>query len=423
MSEDVVYELNLRAEGGESVFLGIAQRLPLIRALGTNVLWLMPVQPAGKLRSAGGLGSPYAVADYDRLNPEFGTEAEFKALIAEAHRLKMRVILDWVANHTAWDHPWTKEHPDWYTRDAKGEIRIPAGTNWNDAADLDFASVSLRRAMTRAMQGWVSRYGIDGFRCDTADWVPADYWKSAITALRGSAKRPLLMLAEGARADHYASGFDLTYGWAFAYRLKEAFAGKSAREVGRADAEERKAAPAGKGPLRFSSNHDWAAWDGTPLEMFRTPAGVRSAFLVTALSGGAPLIYGGQEVGWDRRVPIFDRSAIDWSSGAETRRWITDLLRLRQNHPALRTGTSTDLSTDDAVAFWRRAGGEEALVLANVRDAAKGVEVPVGARGAWHDGLTGAKTTVGGTIDLPAYGARVLLRATGRVPGRARSLQ
>ncbi len=191
----VVYEANLRAHAPEYGFKAVTRRLGAIRKLGVNVLWLMPIQPVGKLRSAGGLGSPYAPASFDLVNPEFGSEADFRDLVRSAHRQKMAVILDWVANHTAWDHPWIAQHPNWYTRNAKGEIQIPAGTNWQDVADLDFGNPEMRKAMAASMQSWIDRFDIDGFRCDTADNVPFDFWKDAIQGLRAKSPRKLLMLA------------------------------------------------------------------------------------------------------------------------------------------------------------------------------------------------------------------------------------
>ncbi len=410
----VVYEANIRAFGPGANFSAVTERLDAIRALGTDVLWLMPIQPVGKLRSAGGLGSPYAVADFDGVNTEFGSEADLRRLISEAHRRKMRVILDWVANHTAWDHPWIAAHPDWYTRNAKGEISIPEGTNWQDVADLDFASKPMRAEMIASMKGWVTRFGIDGFRCDTADWVPVDFWAEAIKGLRGASSRPLLMLAEGARADHYAAGFDLTYGWQFSYRMREAFAGKSAREVVKAIQSEDAAAPVGKGALRFSTNHDWSAWEGSPTELYKSPEGVRTALTVAAFAGGAPLIYTGQEVSWPHRIPIFDRTTIDWNRDAATARWVQALFAKRRAHPALQGGTLVDSSTDDAIAFRRRAGREEALVLANVRASAKSLSLPAAARGRWNDLFTGRATNVAANVELPPHGLRVLIRSSPR---------
>lgn len=410
VEDAVVYEANLRAFGPNGGFNALGKRLDDIRKLGVNVLWLMPIQPVGKVRSAGGLGSPYSVADYDLVNPEFGTSEDFQRLVREAHRRKMSVIIDWVPNHTAWDNPWIKAHPEWYTRDAKGNITVPAGTNWQDVADLNYENPDLRKAMIAAMKGWIDRYGIDGFRVDTADYVPFEFWKEAVPAIRRSTSRPLFMLAEGFRPDHYTAGFDLTYGWNFYHRLKEIYAGAKATVLAPADASEREGVPVGARRLRFITNHDFAAWEGTPLDFFKTPEGVRTAFTVTALYGGTPLLYNGQEVAWPERIPLFEKSTIDWSRDSQTAPWIARLLDLRRKHPALKGGKVEDASTEDVVAFVRREGSEEVLVVANVRDREIGLSLADAMQGQWRDIWTGKPETLGPKLSLPAFGNRIYVR-------------
>lgn len=408
LASAVVYEANLRAEGPRGGFSALTGRLDSIKRLGVNVLWLMPVQPVGKIRSAGGLGSPYAVADYSQLNPEFGTPNDFRRLIQEAHRRRIAVIIDWVANHTAWDHPWVKEHPGWYTHDGKGQITIPAGTNWNDVADLNYDNPGLRRAMISQMTGWLDRYGIDGFRCDTADYVPYGFWKEAISSLRAHQSRPLFMLAEGFRSDHYGAGFDLTYGWNFYHRLRDIFAGAPATELAKSAAIESRDIPPGARRLRFITNHDEAAWQGTPLEFFKSPEGVRTAFAVTAFYGGTPLIYSGQEVAWPKRVPIFERSTIDWKSDPSTKTWLASLFNLRRKRPSLERGEVADRSTKDAIVFLRSYRGEQTLVLANVRNRPMTIDLPRSLARSWKDAWTNAPFSLNAALSLPPYGLRVL---------------
>lgn len=415
VEDAVVYEANLRAFGPKGGFNALSRRLDEIQKLGVNVLWLMPIQPVGKVRSAGGLGSPYAVANYDAVNPEFGTSEDFQRLVKDAHRRKMAVIIDWVPNHTAWDNPWIKAHPEWYTRDAQGNITVPAGTNWQDVADLNYDNPDLRRAMVAAMKGWIERYGIDGFRVDTADYVPHEFWKEAVPAIRSSTSRPLFMLAEGFRPDHYTAGFDLTYGWNFYHRLKEIYAGAKATVLAGADAAERENIPADARRLRFITNHDFAAWEGTPLDFFRTPEGVRTAFTVTALYGGTPLLYNGQEVAWPERIPLFEKSNIDWNRDPDAGKWIKGLLDLRQKHAALRVGKVEDASTENAVVFARSHGAEEFLIVANVRDRENGVSLTEARQGKWRDAWTNKTVSLGGSLTLPAYAHRIYLR-----PSRSR---
>ncbi len=408
-ANSVIYEANVRAFAPGGDLAAVTARLSAIRALGANVLWLMPIHPVGKLRSVGGLGSPYSVADYDRVNPEFGSGADLRQLVAEAHRRGMRVILDWVANHTAWDHPWIAAHPDWYTKDAQGAIAIPAGTNWNDVADLDYSKPALRKAMIAAMRGWIERDGVDGFRCDAADMVPADFWKEAIAGLRAASPRPLLMLAEGFRPENRAAGFDMEYGWPFYDRLAAIYKGERASSLATAAARE---ASSGGPHLRFVTNHDKSAWEGVPTDVFRSPEGVRGATVVSALySGGAPLVYTGQEVAWPKRIPLFERSSVDWGRNRAEGAWLSALFLLRAAHPALRDGTTVDLSSEDVVAFARRKGGDEALVVANARGVARSLPLGVAFAGRWQDGFTKTSTTLAGRLDLPSDGYRVLFRA------------
>jgi 1,4-alpha-glucan branching enzyme len=410
----VVYEANLRAFGPEHGFEALERRLGDIERLGVNVIWLMPIQPVGKVRSVGGLGSPYAVADYDAVNTEFGTAAQFKRLIIDAHRHRIAVILDWVADHTAWDNPWVALHSDWYLHTPTGEISVPTGTQWNDVAGLDYRNLKMRQAMVDAMKWWVARYDIDGFRCDAADRVPAEFWKDAISELRSAAPKPLLMLAEGFRPEDYASGFDLTYGWNLNYKLREAFAGKPASDVVASAKFEQRDVPAGARRLRFITNHDLSAWEGSLIDFYKTAQGVRAAFAVTALLGGNPLVYSGQEVGWDKRVPIFDRSSIDWGRDTETAQWMSRVLSLRAAHPSLIDGTTADLSTADVVFFRREARGDEALVAINVRADRRTVPVSERFVGIWTDGMSGARVDLGPRLEVSPYQTVVLLRKGAR---------
>lgn len=412
LMETAIYEVNLRAFAPTGDFAAVGKRLGEIHALGANTLWLMPIYPVGKLKSVGALGSPYSVADYDRVNPEFGTEADLKTLVDAAHARGMRVILDWVPNHTAWDNPWIAAHPDWYTRDEKGEMQPPPGTGWLDVAHLDYTKPKLRTAMTDAMRGWIERVGVDGFRVDTADFVPTDFWRSAIPALRRTSKRPLLMLAEGVKTENYAAGFDMNYGWNSYAKLKAAFAGASARPVGVAAAQEFAEAPPGKAPLRYSMNHDVAAVEGSPTELYKTPAGARTAELLAFLSGGVPLVYTGQEAGHDARIPIFTRSKIAWDADPAARAWITKLLKLRRAHPALSDSAAetTDLCNDHIVASLRRTESEEALVLGNAHDVEAPLALPPSARGEWTDVLTGERATLSDALTLPPFAARAFVR-------------
>lgn len=217
----VLYEINIRCFSTTADFQGIIDRLDSIQKLGINTIWLMPIHPVGQLNSVGLLGSPYSVQNYTEVNSEFGGLVDFENLVSEAHKRNIAVIIDWVANHTAWDNPWIT-NTNWYTQDASGNIISPLGTGWNDVADLNFTNTDMRIAMIDAMEYWVNETGIDGFRCDAADMVPFDFWQDAILTLRGI-KSDIIMLAEGARAHHFTAGFDMNYAWDFYATLKNVF--------------------------------------------------------------------------------------------------------------------------------------------------------------------------------------------------------
>ena len=213
--EDVVmYQVNPRVFAPEKSFKAVERRLDSIQTLGINVVWFMPINEVGQEKS---VNSPYCVKDYKGVNPEFGTLDEFKALVATCHQKGMNVIIDWVANHTSWDNAWIA-NKEWYTQDEAGNIIFPAGTGWKDVADLNFDNQEMRLAMIEAMKFWVTEIGIDGFRCDAADFVPFDFWKQALDSLRAIPERSLLMLAEGKRRDHFDAGFDMNYSWDFTSR-------------------------------------------------------------------------------------------------------------------------------------------------------------------------------------------------------------
>ncbi len=227
----------------------------------------------------------------------------------EAHARDMAVILDWVANHTSWDNAWI-QNKTWYTQDGSGNIISPAGTGWNDVADLNFATSAMRKEMISAMTYWVLEANVDGFRCDYADGVPTTFWKQAIDALRAIPDRDLIMFAEGGSKDLYNSGFDLIFGWNFYGKLKEVYTNNATvNNVVSANNSDYSAMPAGKQILRWISNHDDNAWDDTAVNIFKGQDGALAAFVVTSYMGGVPLIYNGQEVGFNLKLQFFQNSS------------------------------------------------------------------------------------------------------------------
>lgn len=409
----IVYEVNLRAFSEAGDLNGVTARLDEMQELGVNMLWLMPITPVGAERRIPPMGSPYAVQNYDQVGAEYGDLQDLRALVAGAHSRGMTVMLDWVANHTAWDNPWIA-NPSWYTQSG-GQIVHPAGTNWLDVADLNYSNTAMRSAMIQSLQGWVQNVDIDGFRFDTADFVPFDFWQEAIPAVRNAANRPLLMLAEGARADHYAAGFDATYDWDFYNATKSVFGGTApATRLGATHAATLGSAPAGKSVLRFTTNHDENAFDATPIELFGGLEGSLAAYAATLAYGGMPLVYTGQEIGWTEEIPIFSRDPVDWSTGAATRSWYEQMLGVYSYRAALRQGTLTDSSNHDIVFVRRELDGEQVFMAVNTRAVNRSVEVPVSWQGVWFDQFTGRGSRLNSTLELAPY--EVLVLSNDRTP-------
>ncbi len=233
-----MYQVNPRVFAPSKSLNAVTARIDSIQALGVNMLWVMPIYPIGEEKTK---NSPYCIRDYKAIAPEFGTLDDFKKLTQTCHEHGMGIIMDWVANHTAWDNPWLKEHKDWYTHDQKGEIIHPAGTDWTDVADLNYDNRDMRNAMIDAMLFWIRDMGVDGFRCDYADGVPADFWKEAIDTLRKAAgDRQIIMLAEGKRVDNFTvGGFQMNYGWDYKDSLVSVFCkGRSVEHLFAADKAE-----------------------------------------------------------------------------------------------------------------------------------------------------------------------------------------
>ena len=409
----VIYELFVPDFTEAGTFEAIVPRLRELRELGITTLWLMPIHPIGMERRKGILGSPYAVRNYYEVNPEYGSLDSFKAFVEAAHTAGIRVILDFVANHTAWDHPWTTAHSDWYTRDEHENLTVPRSpdgvqTNWTDVADLNYDNADLRREMLNVLRYWVEEYGVDGFRCDVAEWVPYDFWVEAIQMLREL--RPVLMLAEGADPALHEAGFDLTYAWPFYGMLKEVWAGKSAALLRNQVHEQLSLLPEGAARLRFTTNHDETAWDRTPPQIFGGQQGARAASLVAHTLPGAPLIYNGQELGWDVPVSFFEKTRYDWTKNPDMRSFFGSLFNFYADSEALQSGSLTFLSdSDDLMVFKRESENEEVAIAVNLRPRSVSFAVPARTgNGDWADVFRGETVIAGQTIALAPYGYRLL---------------
>lgn len=308
-SDAVLYQLNTRQFTSEGTFAAAEKELPRLKALGADIIWLMPIHPIGEKNRKGSLGSPYSVKDYFGVNPEFGALDDLKSFVNAAHALGMHVILDWVANHTAWDNPMVAEHPDWYDRDWKGDLHPTPWWDWSDIIDLDYSKPALREYMTSAMKYWVKEADVDGFRCDVAGYVPVDFWENARAEL--DAIKPVFMLAEFEQRDVHAAAFDATYAWSLSGAIQGVAQGRS--DVGALFgyySENESAWPRDAYRMAYTSNHDFNSWHGTDRELYGDAA--QAAIVLTFVGEGIPLIYNGQEAGNDKRLEFFEKDPIVW---------------------------------------------------------------------------------------------------------------
>ena len=374
--EVVMYQVNPRVFAPDHSLNAVTARLDSIKDLGVNVIWIMPIYPIGEEKTK---NSPYSIKNYKEVAPEFGTKEDFKQLTKSAHERGMAVILDWVGNHTAWDALWLKEqgHKDWYTQDSAGNIIFPPGTDWTDVADLNYDNKDMRAAMVDAMKFWIVDMGLDGFRCDVADWVPVDFWKDAIGQLREAAKpRKILMLAEGNRPDNFKAGFDMNYAWDFKNDLVKVFTkDAAASELFRSSKQEYDSIPEGKMKLRFTTNHDHSN-EITPVKEFVNDRGSMAAWVSAVMLKGGPLIYGSQEVGYPDPINFFKYVPVDWSANPEMYQEYKRLIGIYNNHPALRRGDLKAYPDKDVLMFTRTKDDEAILVIVNVRNAESKVKLP-----------------------------------------------
>ena len=397
----VMYEVNLRAFSSGGNIQGIINRLDQLEALHVNVIWLMPIYPIGQINS---VNSPYCVKNYYEVGSEYGTLADLRTLTTEAHNRNIAVVLDWVANHTAWDNPWVAQHPDWYSQDGSGNIIIPPGTNWNDVADLNFSNTTMRANMIDAMKYWTLEANVDGFRCDYADGVPFDFWKQALDTLNTIPNRNLIFLAEGTRADHYDAGFQMTYAWDFYTSVKNVFAGSAPSTLYTTNTAEYAGVPAGNRKLRFTTNHDQSAWEATPMTIFNGKAGATCASVITTFYNGVPLIYTGQEVGRVSTVPFFSNSPINWTVNLDMQQNYRDMLSFYASSEVARFGTPTPYTDANVVCFKKVLNADQVVVIANVRNANTNYSIPTALlNSTWTNALTGASVTLGNSLSLSAY--------------------
>jgi glycosidase len=402
----VLYEVNLRAFSPEGDIEGVINRLDEIKALGVNVIWLMPIHPIGEVNS---VNSPYAVKFYKRVGEEYGTLDDLRKLTDMAHQKGMAVIMDWVANHTAWDNEWISK-PAWYTQDAEGNIIHPPGTNWLDVADLNYNNTEMREAMIDAMTYWAYEANVDGFRCDYADGVPFDFWNQALDSLERIPDRKFIFFAEGSRNDHFNAGFDLNFGWDFYAKLKEIYQGEAVGKLQIAQINEYSGTPEGKHWVRFTTNHDESAWDATPMTLFNGKEGALAASVAAIFTGGVPLIYGSQEVGTVSNVPFFSNSVINWSANPDMLQAYKEILQLYTDHEAARSGENTFYVDNDVLCLLKSTSEEEFLIITNLRDDGIHFDVPEELENStWTDAINNTLFELTDSLTLDPYAYLLLI--------------
>ncbi len=400
-----IYQVNMRAFSKEGNFKGVITRLDSIKALGANVIYLMPIYPVGVLKSS---NSPYCVKDYLGINSEFGTLKDLRSLIDGAHQRNMAVMLDWVGNHTSYDNPWI-QNKNWYKRDSLGNIKSPHG--WNDVAQLNFDNADMRLTMINDMKYWVYSANIDGFRCDYADGPPANFWKQAIDSLKKITTHHLLMLAEGQREANYAVGFDYNFGFNFFENLEAIYKkNKPVKSIDSLNIANFIGTSDGQQTVRYVTNHDVNGSDGTPLELFGGKNGSMAAFVVVAYMKGIPMIYNGQEVGTPYRIKFpFTADKIDWTLNPDVTAEYKKIIAFRNANTAIRRGTLVSYTTQDVCAFTKEAGSEKVLVISNLRNTPVTFSVPqIVAATPWKDAFTNLKRNLNGNIALEPYSYIVL---------------
>ncbi|MFN2456668.1 MAG: alpha-amylase family glycosyl hydrolase [Chitinophagaceae bacterium] len=360
-----IYEVNVRQYTREGTFNAFAKELPRLKDMGVKTLWFMPVTPIAQKNKKGSLGSYYAAADYTAINPEFGTLEDFKNLVKSAHEQGFKIIIDWVPNHTGWDHRWTREHPEWFEKDsATNDFKKASGMD--DIIELDFTNPELRKAMIDAMKFWVKEADIDGFRCDLAFWVELDFWQEAKPQV--DAIKPIFWLGEVDALEHpeYMHVFDACYTWTWMHKAKNFY--QNGLPVSSLDSILMRYSAVKGIKTWFTTNHDENSWNGTEYEKYGDMAKALAVFSCTW--PGVPLVYSGQEMPNEKRLKFFDKDPIEWTGKYELHDFYKALLHLHSDNPALiadaqnfRLHTSED---GNIFSFLRKNGEREVLVILNL---------------------------------------------------------
>ena len=411
MENAVIYEANIRQYSSEGTFNAFAKDIPKLKKLGVKILWIMPIHPIGVEKRKEGLGSYYSVKDYKGVNAEFGNLQDFKNLVKKAHDNGIYVIIDWVANHTAWDHPWVKQHPEYYATDKDGKMISPF--DWTDVVKLNYSNPETRKVMISDMSYWLKEANIDGFRCDVAMEVPVDFWDDAFVQLEKI--KPIFKLMEAEQSNLMEKSFDMSYGWDFHHIMNDVAQGKkTVKDIDNYMIEHPKKYDKDDFSMLFTSNHDENSWNGTEFE--RMGAAVETFAALTYLMPGMPLIYNGQEYDFEKRLKFFVKDELTHNKGKMFPIY-EKLSALKNSNVALngaknpasykRLTTSND---ENILAFEREKDGKKVVFIANLSN--QTLQSTINLKGDFKDYMSGYKIQfrTDGPIGLKAWQYLILIK-------------
>ncbi|WP_370233967.1 MULTISPECIES: alpha-amylase family glycosyl hydrolase [Henriciella] len=415
----VLYQLNTRQFTPEGTFAAAELQLDRLADLGVDIIWLMPIHPIGEKNRKGSLGSPYSVKDYYGVNPEFGTLDDLRSFIDAAHARGMHVILDWVANHTAWDNPLVMEHPGWYERDWDGDFMPTRWWDWSDIIDLDYSNPELREYMAAALRYWVEEVGVDGYRADVAGYIPLDFWEEVRADLETI--KLVFMLGEFDQRDIHARAFDASYAWEWKNTMHAIGKGEArANALFGYYSTNESVWPHDAYRMTYTSNHDQNSWDAAAPD-FYGPA-YESAIVLSFVGEGLPLIYNGQEAYNTKQLEFFEKDPIAWQDHP-----IEDLFRslidLKTATTALHNGAAgarmvpvVNTSPEDVLSFTRLDANGGVFVVLNLSSTARTARFTDGPyAGSYREHFTGEALTISNSteISLPGWSYRVFVRQEG----------
>ena len=357
-----MYEVNVRQYTPEGTFKAFEQHLPRLKDMGVEILWMMPIHPIGLVNRKGTLGSYYSIQNYKGVNPEFGTENDFRDLVLKVHSMGMKIIIDWVANHTSWDNVWTKSNPEFFVKDESGNF--VSAYDWDDVLQIDHSCEGEQVAMIDAMQYWVTAFNIDGFRADLAHLTPLQFWKKARLQL-SSLKKDLIWLAETEDVN-YHEAFDISYTWKWMHTTQQFVAGeKTLTDCVKVLADYKNDFNEKDLRLFFTSNHDENSWNGSEYEKYGLFAPAWAVFSI--FYAGVPLIYSGQELPNTKRLQFFEKDSIEWTTDLKLQQFYKSLLSLRKRNPIFANLKIENIYIDENLItkniFFMRIKSDENMVL------------------------------------------------------------